>query len=85
MVSQRQVRVPSYTRTVPLITVEFVCQRCQRPQVVTMYPGPCPKWCLTCFPDVRKHRLATANADSVLNTSRRLTPKLVPMLADTIS
>ena len=34
MVSQRQVRVPSYTRTVPLITVEFVCQRCQRPQVV---------------------------------------------------
>ncbi len=56
MLSQRQVRVPSYTRTVHLITVEFVCQRCQRPQVVTMYPGPCPKWCLTCFPDVRKEQ-----------------------------
>ena len=54
MVHQRAVQVRSYTRTVPLITVEFDCQRCQRPQVVTMYPGPHPKWCLTCFPDVRK-------------------------------
>ncbi len=54
MVSQRTVRVRSYTRTIHLITIEFVCQRCQRLQVVTMYPGPRPKWCLTCFPDVRK-------------------------------
>jgi len=41
----RQVRVPAYTRTVRLVTVEFICQRCQRQSQVTMYPGPRPKWC----------------------------------------
>ena len=57
MVNQRrEVRVRSYTRTLYPITVEFICQRCQRPQVVTMYPGPRPKWCLTCFPDIRKEQ-----------------------------
>jgi hypothetical protein len=50
----RTIQVRSYTRTVPSITVEFICQRCQRRQVSTMYPGPRPKWCLACFPEVRK-------------------------------
>lgn len=53
---QREVRVSSYTRTVKLITVEFICQRCQRPQTYTMYPGPMPKWCFDCFPEVRKQQ-----------------------------
>jgi hypothetical protein len=56
MVKQRAVRVSGYTRTVSLITVEFICQRCQRPQAYTMYPGPRPKWCLACFPQVRREQ-----------------------------
>lgn len=52
----RQVRVPAYTRTVRLVTVEFICQRCQRPSYVTMYPGPRPKWCSACFPLVRRQQ-----------------------------
>ncbi len=52
----RTVQVRSYTRTVSPITVEFVCQRCQRTQIYTMYPGPPPKWCLACYPEVRKQQ-----------------------------
>ncbi len=52
----RTVQVRGYTRTVSPITVEFICQRCQRPQVYTMYPGPRPKWCSACYPEVRKQQ-----------------------------
>ena len=52
----RTLHVRSYTRTVSPITVEFICQRCQRPQVYTMYPGPRPKWCLACYPEVHKQQ-----------------------------
>jgi hypothetical protein len=56
MGNPREVRGRSYTRIVPSITVEFICQRCQRPQVYTMYPGPRPKGCMACFPEVRKEQ-----------------------------
>jgi hypothetical protein len=54
----RTVQVRSYTRTVSPIPVEFICQRCQQPQIYTMYPGPHPKWCSACFfPEVRKQQV----------------------------
>jgi hypothetical protein len=56
MDQQRTIQVAGYTRSVRVITVEFVCQRCQQAQVYQMYPGPRPKWCLACFPDVRKEQ-----------------------------
>ena len=52
----RTVQVRGYTRNVLPITVEFICQRCQRPQVYTMYSGPRPKWCSACYPEVRKQQ-----------------------------
>lgn len=55
MVSQRTVRVRSYTRTIHLITIEFVCQRCQRLQVVpdllprcSQSTGPRPQTATAC-------------------------------------
>ncbi len=56
MDERRIIQVSGYTRRVRLKTVEFVCQRCQQAQVYQMYPGPCPKWCSACFPDVRKEQ-----------------------------
>ena len=56
MNKNREVTVKPYTRTVKQITVEFVCERCGRPQVYTMYPGPMPKWCFSCWPEVRKEQ-----------------------------
>ena len=52
----RTIQVKSYSRTVPSITVEFICQQCQHPQVYTMYPGPRPKWCSACYPEVRQRQ-----------------------------
>jgi hypothetical protein len=54
--TKRVVHVGSYTRQVDLITVEFTCHRCGRPQSYTMYPGPTPKWCFDCFRDVRREQ-----------------------------
>lgn len=54
MAEKRAVQMGTYTRQVEPITVEFVCQRCGQPQVYTMYPGPMPKWCFSCYPDVRR-------------------------------
>ena len=56
MKAARTVQVRGYTRTVSPITVEFICQQCQRPQIYTMYPGPRPKWCSACYPEVRKQQ-----------------------------
>jgi hypothetical protein len=54
--AKRLVDMGHYTRQVELITVEFVCQYCDRPQSYTMYPGPMPKWCFFCYPDVRREQ-----------------------------
>jgi hypothetical protein len=52
--TKRVVQMDSYVREVALITVEFVCQHCGRPQVYSMYPGPTPKWCFACYREVRR-------------------------------
>ena len=57
MKAARTVQVRGYTRTVSPITVEFICQQCQRPQIYTMFPGPRPKWCSACYPEVRKQQV----------------------------
>lgn len=54
--AKRVVDMGSYTREVALITVEFICQHCGRPQSYTMYPGPMPKWCFGCYRDVRREQ-----------------------------
>jgi hypothetical protein len=54
--TKRVVQVGNYSRVVDLITVEFVCQHCGRPQSYTMYPGPTPKWCFACYRDVRREQ-----------------------------
>jgi len=54
--TRRVVQMGRYTRQVELITVEFVCQHCGRPQSYTMYPGPTPKWCFACYPEVRREQ-----------------------------
>jgi len=54
--AKRVVDMGSYTRQVELITVEFTCQHCGRPQSYTMYPGPTPKWCFDCYRDVRREQ-----------------------------
>ncbi len=54
--TRRVVQMGRYTRQVELITVEFVCQHCGRPQSYTMYPGPQPKWCFACYPEVRREQ-----------------------------
>ena len=54
--TKRVVQVGSSARVVELVTVEFVCQHCGRPQSYTMYPGPTPKWCFACYRDVRREQ-----------------------------
>lgn len=54
--TKRVVQMDGYVREVELITVEFVCQHCGRPQSYTMYPGPTPKWCFACYRDVRREQ-----------------------------
>jgi hypothetical protein len=56
MTDKRSVDMGSYTRQVPLITVEFVCQHCGRLISYTMYPGPTPRWCFDCYPEVRREQ-----------------------------
>ena len=53
---KRIVQVGNYSRVVELITVEFVCQHCGKPQSYTMYPGPTPKWCFACYREVRREQ-----------------------------
>jgi len=52
--AKRLVDMGHYTRQVDLRTVEFVCRHCGRPQSYTMYPGPMPKWCFSCYAEVRR-------------------------------
>lgn len=43
-----------YTRTISTRTVEFTCQKCGKPSSREQYPGPKPKYCLWCLPEVEK-------------------------------
>lgn len=53
---KRVVQMDGYVRAVELITVEFVCQHCGRPQSYSMYPGPTPRWCFGCYREVRREQ-----------------------------
>ena len=62
MPEQKVVKVGNYSRVVSHITVEFTCVRCGQKQVYTMYPGPKPKYCFSCFPIVRREQAKARKA-----------------------
>lgn len=47
-----------YTRTITSRPVEFTCQRCGKTTTREQFPGPTPKYCLLCLPEVERERNA---------------------------
>ncbi|MFZ4813688.1 MAG: hypothetical protein ACOYL5_04065 [Phototrophicaceae bacterium] len=56
MSAKKQLSVNDYQRTIQTRTVAFICAECGQDIVEERFPGPTPRYCLTCVEHVRRRQ-----------------------------
>lgn len=56
MANEKTLHVGGYERDIKQRTVSFVCKECGKHVEEMRYPGPVPKYCLSCVDGVRRRQ-----------------------------